>query len=88
MVVEDNADLRKFIISSLGTDYDFLEAADGKQGLEVTLNEIPELIITDVMMPEMDGINMTEKIKKDIRTCHIPSSFSRQKLPKRVNSRD
>ena len=72
LVVEDNADLRKFIISSLGTDYDFLEAADGKQGLEVTLNEIPELIITDVMMPEMDGIDMTEKIKKDIRTCHIP----------------
>jgi len=72
LVVEDNTDLLKFIISSLGTDYDFLEATDGKQGLEVALNEIPELIITDVMMPEMDGIIMTEKTKKDVRTSHIP----------------
>ena len=72
LVVEDNADLIKFITSSLGSDYDFLEATDGRQGLETALNEIPELIISDVMMPEMDGITMTEKLKNDIRTSHVP----------------
>jgi len=72
LIVEDNADLRKFIITSLGEDYDFLEAGNGKQGLEVALKEIPELIISDVMMPEMDGIAMTGKVKNDIRTSHIP----------------
>jgi len=72
LVVEDNADLRKFIISSLGDDYDFLEADNGKLGLEVALMEIPELIISDLMMPEMDGLSMTAKIRKDFRTSHVP----------------
>ena len=72
LVVEDNADLRKFIIVSLGDDYDFLEADNGKLGLEVALMEIPELIVSDLMMPEMDGLTMTAKIKKDFRTSHVP----------------
>ena len=72
LVVEDNADLRKFIIVSLGDDYDFLEADNGKLGLEVALTEIPELIVSDLMMPEMDGLTMTAKIKKDFRTSHVP----------------
>ncbi len=72
LVVEDNTGLRKFIIASLGSEYEFLEAADGKQGLEIASGEIPELVISDVMMPVMDGITMTGKIKNDIRTSHIP----------------
>jgi YesN/AraC family two-component response regulator len=72
MVVEDNAELRSFIISSLNGDYSFCEAGDGKEGIEIALQEIPELIISDVMMPEMDGITMTAKLKNDIRTSHIP----------------
>ena len=72
MVVEDNAELRSFIISSLNGDYSFCEAGDGKEAIEIALQEIPELIISDVMMPEMDGIAMTAKLKKDIRTSHIP----------------
>jgi len=72
LVVEDNADLRSFIIESLGDEFHFLEAENGKQGLDVATAEIPELIISDVMMPEMDGITMAEKIKGDIRTSHIP----------------
>jgi len=72
LVVEDNADLRSFIIDSLGKDFNFLEAADGKQGLDIAIRDVPDLIISDVMMPEMDGITMTAKIKRDIHTSHIP----------------
>ena len=72
LVVEDNSDLRKFIIGSLGQEFHFLEGADGKQGLEIALEETPDLIISDVMMPEMDGITMTGKLKVDTRTSHIP----------------
>ncbi len=72
LVVEDNADLRSFIIESLGNEFTFLEAENGRQGLEVATTEIPDLIISDVMMPEMDGITMAEKIKTDVRSSHIP----------------
>jgi signal transduction histidine kinase/DNA-binding response OmpR family regulator/ligand-binding sensor domain-containing protein len=72
LVVEDNDDLRRFIIDCLGNDFHFLEASDGKMGLEKAINEVPDFIISDVMMPEMDGITMTGKIRSDIRTSHIP----------------
>jgi YesN/AraC family two-component response regulator len=72
LIVEDNADLMKFVISSLGNEYEFLEAADGRAGLDLAIREIPELIVSDVMMPEMDGIEMTAKLKQDVRTSHVP----------------
>jgi signal transduction histidine kinase/DNA-binding response OmpR family regulator len=72
LVVEDNTDLRGFIIDALGEEFNFLEAADGKQGLELASTDVPDLVISDVMMPEMDGITMAGKIRKDIRTSHIP----------------
>jgi YesN/AraC family two-component response regulator len=72
LVVEDNSDLRAFIIDSLGNEFGFLEAENGLKGLERAISNIPDLIISDVMMPEMDGITMLGKIKKDIRTSHIP----------------
>jgi DNA-binding response OmpR family regulator len=72
LVVEDNADLRSFIIESLGDEFHFLQAENGRQGLDLATSEIPDLIISDVMMPEMDGITMAGKIKVDSRTSHIP----------------
>lgn len=75
LVVEDNTDLRAFIIDALGPDYLFLEAKHGVEGIASATAEIPNVIISDVMMPEMDGMAMVKKIKKDIRTSHIPVLF-------------
>jgi len=72
LVVEDNHDLRSFIIDCLGNEFNYLEGENGKQGLDVALQEIPDLIISDVMMPQMDGITMAGKLKSDIHTSHIP----------------
>ncbi|MEJ0058053.1 MAG: response regulator [Bacteroidota bacterium] len=71
LVVEDNNDLRKFIVDAFRNQYHLMEAADGKIGYDIATREIPEIIISDVMMPEMDGITMVKKLKKDFRTSHI-----------------
>ncbi|MBL7851194.1 MAG: response regulator, partial [Cyclobacteriaceae bacterium] len=72
LVVEDNTDVRAFIIDSLGEEFSYLEADNGKQGVEKATSEIPDLIISDVMMPEMDGITMAARIKEDRNASHIP----------------
>lgn len=72
LVIEDNVDVREFIIDCLGSEFSFIEAENGAVGLEKAKSETPDMIISDVMMPIMDGIRMTEKIKTDIRTSHIP----------------
>jgi signal transduction histidine kinase/DNA-binding response OmpR family regulator/ligand-binding sensor domain-containing protein len=72
LVVEDNADLRHFIIDCLGEEFDFLQAENGRKGMETAMKIVPDLIISDVMMPEMDGVTMTGKLKADVRTSHIP----------------
>lgn len=75
LVVEDNADMMNFIGLQLKNEYKILTANNGKEGLELALREIPDLIISDVMMPVMDGYELCNDIKKNETTKHIPVIF-------------
>jgi signal transduction histidine kinase/ligand-binding sensor domain-containing protein/DNA-binding response OmpR family regulator len=72
LIVEDNADLRNYISSTLGSSYQILMAENGQQGLDRAIDSIPDLIISDVMMPVIDGIEMCGQLKQNKRTNHIP----------------
>lgn len=72
LIVEDNADMRNYIASELKETYNIIVANNGKDGLKETENKLPDLIISDVMMPYMDGIEFCKRIKSDIKTSHIP----------------
>lgn len=72
LVVEDNKNLRKFLCEELGKSYEVLEAENGKTGLYEALKSNPDLILSDVMMPEMDGFEFCDKIKTNELTSHIP----------------
>lgn len=72
LIVEDDPDLRQYLKLTLQTHYIIYEASNGEKGLEVARRELPDIIITDVMMPIMNGIELCEKIKKDSNTSHIP----------------
>ena len=72
LIVEDNHDLRQFLTKCLITDYSIIEAKNGKEGYEATKIYNPAIIISDIMMPEMDGLEMCTKIKNNLLTSHIP----------------
>ena len=72
LVVDDNPDLRVYLRSILQTDYRILEAADGQQGMAVAKEEVPDLILSDVMMPVMNGLDFCKHLKADEVTSHIP----------------
>ena len=72
LVVEDNSDVRRFITEQLAPHYEIKEASNGEEGYELARDIIPDLIVSDLMMPKVDGLELTSKIKKDVRTSHIP----------------
>ncbi|WP_027137437.1 hybrid sensor histidine kinase/response regulator transcription factor [Gaetbulibacter saemankumensis] len=72
LIVEDNQDIRDYIKEFLQDEFEILEAENGKIGLDIAKKEAPDLIISDVMMPEMNGIDLTRILKKDVDTSHIP----------------
>ena len=73
LVVEDNADVLRFINMQLSEDHDVYLAQDGAKGLELARRELPDVIITDYMMPEMDGLSLLRALRSDPRTKNIPA---------------
>lgn len=72
VIVEDNLDLRTFLKNTLSRNYSCFEAGDGKEGLELVSKIIPDIVISDVIMPKMDGYELCKNIKENTKTCHIP----------------
>jgi DNA-binding response OmpR family regulator/nitrogen-specific signal transduction histidine kinase len=72
LIVDDNTDILDFIELNLGDYYRFIRATDGRKGLEKCRKHLPDLIISDIMMPEMDGIALCKELKKTPATAHIP----------------
>ncbi|WP_339714026.1 two-component regulator propeller domain-containing protein [uncultured Kriegella sp.] len=72
LIVEDNTELRDYLKNELNHDYMIIEAVNGAQGLEVATKRIPDMILTDVVMPEMDGFEFCKRIREDLKTSHIP----------------
>lgn len=72
LIVEDNAEMRKFIALILRDEYNIMMAADGKEGQEKATTALPDMIISDYMMPVMDGMEMAGRLRRDMTTSHIP----------------
>jgi len=72
LIIEDNDELRAFIRQSFSELYSILEAENGRAGLALVLDQMPDLVISDVMMPEMDGLELCRRMKTDLRINHIP----------------
>jgi len=72
LFVDDNRDIRKFIKSGFENDFRIIEAENGEKGLEVAKSSLPDIIISDIMMPKMDGIEMCKVLKAHVDTSHIP----------------
>lgn len=72
LLIEDDGEIRSFLREYFEKDYRIFESSNGKEGLECALHNHPDLIISDIMMPQMDGIDFCKAIKNNIRTSHIP----------------
>ncbi|MCW9017637.1 MAG: ATP-binding protein, partial [Kangiellaceae bacterium] len=72
LIVEDNPDLRNFLRRSFEDKYQVFEANDGKQGFDTALSQSPDIIVSDVMMPVLDGFELLEAVRNEMAICHIP----------------
>lgn len=72
LIAEDDEDLRNYLVSHLSTSYKVIEAANGRIALDLALEKVPDIIISDVMMPDMNGLEFCEQVKTDPKLAHIP----------------
>ena len=72
LIIDDNADIRSYVHNLLHADYTVIEAVDGSEGIRKAMKYVPDLIISDVMMPGIDGIECCRRLKSELQTCHIP----------------
>lgn len=72
LIVDDNDDIRTYLRTILEKRYQLIEAANGQAGLEMACKEVPDLIISDVMMPVMNGLEFCQRVKSDVATSHVP----------------
>lgn len=72
LIVEDNVQLRNYLVQTLNLNYNVLTSENGQEGYNKALNESPDIIISDILMPEMDGITFCQKIKNNVQTLSIP----------------
>lgn len=72
LVIDDNADIRMYVKSLLSSEYRVLDAPDGATGIRLAMKYVPDVIVSDVMMPGMDGVECCRRLKSEMQTCHIP----------------
>lgn len=72
LIIEDDFDLRNYIISNLKQKYNILEAHDGEEGYKIATEHLPDFILSDIMMPKIDGVELLQNLKKNKATSHIP----------------
>lgn len=72
LVIEDDLDIRSYLVAELSESYQVLEASNGKEGLILAHENLPDLIVSDITMPEMSGIELVRRIQEDLDTSHIP----------------
>lgn len=72
LIIDDNPDIRSYIHQLLQHDYTVIEAADGTEGIRQAMKYVPDVIVSDVMMPGMDGVECCRRLKSEMQTCHIP----------------
>lgn len=72
LIVEDDHELRNYLVSFFGDQYQVLQAVNGKEGLSMAKDRVPDLVISDMTMPEMDGLELCQQLKSELATSHIP----------------
>lgn len=85
LIIDDDDEIRKYIKNELAGDYHIIECTNGKEAFQLILDKTPDLIISDIIMPEMDGITLCRKIKQNVNINHIPVILLTAKTDERDN---